>query len=548
MLTAPTEVYRALGQGEFVPYFQPLVVLQTGQLAGFEVLARWKHPELGIIPPEKFIPLAEKDGWIGDLTQEILRQSFSSASFLPDSLELAVNISPVQLRDLSLPRLIQDVAAETRFPLKRLVLEITESAVMDNLEYAQTIGNDLKSMGCRLALDDFGTGYSSLLHLQSLPFDELKIDRSFVGSMTDRRDNRKIVAAVVSLGQSLGLTTVAEGVETEEQAEMLLWLGCDIGQGWLYGRPLPAEDLAAMISTPLPRIRVHSTAPAKIASVGNLSALPFQRLAQLQAVYDGAPVGLAFLDRNLRHVNLNQRLADLNGFSVSEHIGKTAAEMVPELFNQFEPFLERALMGEAIFNVEVKKPASETDGERAFLMSYQPARDEADEVVGISVALVDITEIKAADEALRQSKEKLQAVFDAIPIGIILAEAPDGRLSMANPEANRIFGHPDFSGMQISTYADSGLTRKDGTVLGPAEYPLARALLHGETTPPEDLLCESLDGSSAWVCLSGAPVHGPDGAIIGGVLAVQDIDAAKCERQRLLGMAADLMKELETHV
>lgn len=163
---------------------------------------------------------------------------------LPDPQWLAINISPHLLRGLARAKRIREAAEAAAFPLNRVTIEITESALVENLEHAQTISRELKGQGCRLALDDFGTGYSSLLHLPSLPFDELKVDRSFVGSMTERRESRKIVSAIVGLGQSLALETIAEGVETEEQAEMLLLLGCELGEGWLFGRPVPAEQLS----------------------------------------------------------------------------------------------------------------------------------------------------------------------------------------------------------------------------------------------------------------------------------------------------------------
>jgi len=168
---------------------------------------------------------------------------------------IAINISPQQLQDLSLPKQIEDIAATSGFPLSRVVIEVTESALVDNVDSAQAIAKGLKSLGVKIALDDFGTGYSSLLHLQSLPFSELKVDRGFVSTMTESRQSRKIVAAVVGLGQSLGLATIAEGVEKREQAEMLMWLGCDLGQGWPFGRPVPAEDLPAVIA--MPRERIH---------------------------------------------------------------------------------------------------------------------------------------------------------------------------------------------------------------------------------------------------------------------------------------------------
>lgn len=355
MLISDDDVRHGIENDEFVPFFQPLVTLRTGQLAGFEVLARWQHPSAGILPPNRFIPIAEQNGWIGALTKRLMQKAFEAGRLIPEPLTFAFNVSPLELHDLSLPKRIQSAAEDLGFPLQRVVIEFTESALIDNVERAQTISNELKALGCKIALDDFGTGYSSLLHLQSLPFDELKVDRSFVGSMSQRRESRKIVAAVVGLGQSLGLTTVAEGIETREQAEMLLWLGCELGQGWFFGRPIPAEDLPATVEVPREKLSFNHSTGLWGGLVGNV--LPSQRLAHLQAVYDGAPVGLALLDRDLRYVTLNQRLADMNGAPVEEHLRKPVAEMVPQAFHHFEAFIRRSLGGEVITGVEARRPA-----------------------------------------------------------------------------------------------------------------------------------------------------------------------------------------------
>jgi EAL domain-containing protein (putative c-di-GMP-specific phosphodiesterase class I) len=166
------ELRRALNNGEIVPYFQALVQVRSGVVCGFEVLARWLHPVRGMLAPGYFITLAERAGLIGALTETILLQAFAAA--LHRNLELSVNISPVQLRDPSLPEQIRRAAEQGAFPLNHLTIEITESSLVDNLELASSIASELKRMGVKLALDDFGTGYSSLRHLQALPFDEIK--------------------------------------------------------------------------------------------------------------------------------------------------------------------------------------------------------------------------------------------------------------------------------------------------------------------------------------------------------------------------------------
>jgi EAL domain-containing protein (putative c-di-GMP-specific phosphodiesterase class I) len=284
------DVRRALENDELIPCFQPLVSLHTGRLTGFEVLARWHHSERGLVLPENFISLAQENGLMTELMQQILRKALLAASVLSDPLTLAFNVSPSQLHDRKLPGQILELAAAAGFPPARLTIEVTENALLGDLAQVQTVANELKAMGCRLALDDFGTGYSSLSHLQALSFDELKIDRSFIAAMTHKRESRKIVAAIIGLGHSLGIITVAEGVESEEQAEMLLWLGCKRGQGWLYGRPVTADHISALIAAPRRELPGTPCSPGEAWAVSSLEALPTQRLAQLQAIYDGAPV------------------------------------------------------------------------------------------------------------------------------------------------------------------------------------------------------------------------------------------------------------------
>ena len=237
------DLRQALADDAIVPHFQPLVDLKSGRFIGVEMLARWPHPMRGAVSPAEFIPVAEDLGLIVPLTNRLLQRACTAAAHWPDHLTLACNISPLQLRDHTLPAMVRGVLEQTGFPAHRLKLEITESALVGDLELAGRVFGELKVLGVRLALDDFGTGYASLRNLQSLPFDTLKIDASFVGAMLVDKESEKIVSAVIGLGRSLGLCTVAEGVETAEAAALLRTLGCDIGQGWFFGRPCPVEML-----------------------------------------------------------------------------------------------------------------------------------------------------------------------------------------------------------------------------------------------------------------------------------------------------------------
>ncbi len=410
------DLRRALENGEFSPYFQPLVVLATGKLHGFEVLARWEHPKLGMIFPDIFIPMAVNNGLIGELSSQILQKAFAAMALHGKGLRLAFNISPLQLKDRSLPRNIRQLAEDAGFPLASATVEITETAIAEDMTAARGISAVLKAMGCRIALDDFGTGYSSLYHLKSLPFDELKVDRSFVSSMTIERESRKIVAAVVGLGQSLGLKTTAEGIETLEQTDMLVRLGCDMGQGWHYGRPAPAEQLPSLVELRRARAVLRSSDQGVRRSFVCGEGLPSQRLAQLQAVYDGAPVGLAFLDRNLKYININRRLAEMHGLSIEDHYGKTLAEVIPELYPLLEAHVKGALNGKETCGLEIREPASCGHSRKAFLASYQPAFDEAGEVVGVSCAVVDFTARKAAEDKLRQYERLVEGLDEMVAV------------------------------------------------------------------------------------------------------------------------------------
>ena len=225
-------------RGEIEPFYQPVVQLPGRELIGFEVLARWRHPEQGLLGPAEFISLAEETGMIADLSWALMRKACTDARSWPGHLQLAVNISPLQLQDKQLPERILAILTETGFAPGRLEIEITETALVNDLESARVALKSLQNFGVRIALDDFGTGYSSLCHLRELQFDKLKIDRSYVASIPLGEDRAKLVDAIIALGSSLGLSTTAEGIETASSVGWLADQGCTYGQGYLFGKPM----------------------------------------------------------------------------------------------------------------------------------------------------------------------------------------------------------------------------------------------------------------------------------------------------------------------
>jgi EAL domain-containing protein (putative c-di-GMP-specific phosphodiesterase class I) len=246
VLQTSTELRRGLERGEIVPYFQPIVDLDGGHVIGFEVLARWLHPERGLLPPAEFLPAAVEAGLIVELGGRVLRDSLAQlAHWRATGLRFAdcaisVNVATQQLIDGSFLGLVGEALAETGIDADSLWLEITETALMADTKAATSALRDLRGLGLHLSVDDFGTGYSSLTYLKRFPVEQIKIDRSFVTGLGLEADDTSIVEAVVRLGHSLGLTVVAEGVETPLQLNRLRDLRCDKGQGYLFGRPRPA--------------------------------------------------------------------------------------------------------------------------------------------------------------------------------------------------------------------------------------------------------------------------------------------------------------------
>jgi diguanylate cyclase (GGDEF)-like protein len=246
--TLELDLRQALAAGEFVLYYQPLVNLGANRVSGFEALLRWNHPHRGLVPPSDFIGLAEEIGLIVPIGEWVLREACREAARWPGDIRVAVNLSPAQFRNRNLTHDVIRALAASGLSPQRLELEITESVLLVENEATLATLHQLRSLGVRIAMDDFGTGYSSLSYLRSFPFDKIKIDGSFVRDAADRADCAAIIRAVAGLGESLGIPTTAEGVETEEQLRHVFTEGCTEVQGYLFSHPRPPEELPGLIA------------------------------------------------------------------------------------------------------------------------------------------------------------------------------------------------------------------------------------------------------------------------------------------------------------
>ena len=434
----------ALSTDAIWPAFQPLVDLQSGAIIGFEVLARWTDSEAGAIAPSDFIPFAETSNLIGALTQKIVQDACRKAASWRGDFVLAINLSPTQFQDPDLFHFLASIISETGFPMNRIHIEMTESALLDDDTVVRENIASLKSAGMGISLDDFGTGFASLTRLHAFPFDKLKIDTSFVRSMQHDSGSRKIVASVIGLGQSLGMTVVAEGVETEEQAEMLKRLGCDVGQGWLFGRPVDGDAterlLAVSKQKPLTERR----------GTGSL----FQRVHQLETLYEAAPVGLCFLDSDLRHVSVNNRFAAMLGLTPEQMIGLTVHSFMPAReARRVTKDLQRVLAGEPLIVDEYRPPGSEN----ILLVVNQRVDDDAGEPIGISVTAIDVTGHKSMEKALTETEDHARWSIELSPNipwssdaeGIVnfMGPTPDPTMSRMRDRIADWYGrmHPDDS-------------------------------------------------------------------------------------------------------
>ncbi|QGM98703.1 putative bifunctional diguanylate cyclase/phosphodiesterase [Methylocystis parvus] len=254
------ELQVAVERGEFVLYFQPLVNAASKKIQGFEALVRWKHPTRGFVSPAEFIPIAEEIGAISSLGGWVIDEACRLAVTWPTPVPVAVNISPIQFRHSDLPQIVSDALRRHELPAHRLELELTESALLESTPATQKMLHRLGEIGVRLSLDDFGTGYSSLSYLRRISFHKIKIDQSFVRNLPEDERDMSIVRAIVDIATTMGVATIAEGVETEDQSRALLAQGCHQLQGYLFSKPVPAEDVPLLLAPGSVEMNVNAVA------------------------------------------------------------------------------------------------------------------------------------------------------------------------------------------------------------------------------------------------------------------------------------------------
>ncbi len=243
------DLRQALPAGQFELFYQPLVDLRARAVTGFEALLRWRHPQNGLVPPDRFIPLAEEIGAIVPIGEWVMREACATAAGWPGSMKVAVNLSPVQFKSRNLVKAVAAALRELGLPPARLELEITETVMLQDTDTTLATLHELHALGVHIAMDDFGTGYSSLSYLRRFPFDRIKIDKSFIRELGERRDCGAIVRAVIELSRELGMATTAEGVETQDQLHRLALAGCTDIQGFLFSPPVPRAAVAELLQT-----------------------------------------------------------------------------------------------------------------------------------------------------------------------------------------------------------------------------------------------------------------------------------------------------------
>lgn len=431
----------ALRTNAIIPYFQPIVDVQSGKLRGFEVLSRWRASDGALVLPDVFIPVAVGAGMIATLTTHLVEQACRAARGWPGEFYLAFNMPPTMLQESATVDHIIATLKATGFPLQRVRVEMTEVEVVEDERAAELGIAHLRELGIKTMLDDFGTGYSSLVRLHRFQFDKIKIDGSFIRALESDEASRKIVSAIVGLGKSLGAKVVAESVETRFQLEFLASIGCDAYQGWWLA---PAMDAAAAAQW-LGRFTPSQAAPS------STHLTPYQRQYQLEILYERSPVGLAFIDPDLHFAAANAKFCHMIHVPRYEVIGQKVTDVLPpEIGGRALELILRGFCDDQGDLSEIVMPhTAET-----FLLNHERVTDAAGVVLGVSVVCIDVTDTKRYEAALRVREQDDVCTTAATPTVFWVAEE-SGELSYMTP-------HPLETGaMSVRERIDSWYGRMD---------------------------------------------------------------------------------------
>jgi PAS domain S-box-containing protein len=411
----------AVRDGSLDLHYQPVVDLSNGATTGVEALARWTDDELGSVPPDVFIPLAEKTDLIVELGRWVLmqacRQAVTWSEVGGSPLTMSVNVSPVQLREPSFVDDVREALEISGLDPERLVLEVTETAIVTDVPDAAATLRKVRDIGAQFALDDFGTGHSSLTLLRNLPLQSVKIDRSLISKVATGAQDAVLVQLVVDAAHTLGLRVCAEGVEEVDQAQQLVALGCDAGQGWLFGRPSPATPSGLPLADDgLSWLGLTGTPPVALSGSEDL---------------------VVVTDRNRLVTYVSASCRRILGRMPSEVVGRPLADLLG--------------VGHDEGPVTLRVP--HRDGAVRWLRGVvQPLYDGTGDVREILSVLTDVTSTVLGDQALADSEELFRSAFRGAPIGIALSDF-DGRLLRVNPALAALLGR-SVSDLLEMTVAD----------------------------------------------------------------------------------------------
>ncbi|HEY0869769.1 MAG TPA: diguanylate cyclase, partial [Acidothermaceae bacterium] len=539
------DLRRAMEMHEIVLHYQPKVSVATGEVVGVEALARWQHPTRGLVFPDAFIPAAEHTGLIGPFTSYVLDAALAQARIWADQerpLNVSVNLSGRNLLDEHLPAEVADLLALHGVPASLLELEVTESAIMLDPVRARRLLQSLSDLGVRLSIDDFGAGYTSLSQLKTLPVDELKIDRSFVMTMSSDARDALIVHSVIELGQNLGLNIVAEGVETPEALVALRGFGCDIAQGYYIARPADVETFNAWLmaranagpelaaATPARRagdaLLVERDLAEAMSPAGALRASE----ERFRALFTLAPIGIAEARADGTIVAMNPRACEMLGYQPDELIGRPAMMLIdPD--DRAEQAQSMAALSKSD-GYTARRVYRRKDGTSlTVLISVAVVRQASGAVYRIVGMMVDISELVAAQQSIAAAAVELAAhqmftesLLASAGAGIIACDST-GVLTVTNRTARSWHGlDPDIepTPMQLA-HLKADLYETDGvTPLALGSNPLRRAFRDSAIWTGEMVIAPA-NAAATRVIATGTPLYGPTGESVGAVITMHDV-------------------------